>query len=366
MYTTAVPRLLFVTGTAQDVRGGSGTYVGTSILVAALRAAGHAVVVLAPKPGPDPVSLARRVAFNLAARGRAGSAGRFDAVVGVDRDGVFLPRDDGRGRFAVAVKGGIADEARFERGLARLRLAFESVLERWNVRRAGVVIGPSRYAANRIAEDYGVEAGRIRVVPEPIDLARWEAAFASARTGDARDRGGSGGRILCVAHLYPRKDVATLVEALPGVPGARLTIVGDGPERPRIQARARELGLLDGRRVELLGHVPFERLAAELRSADVFCLPSLQEGFGIVFLEAMAAGLPIVAARAGAVPETVPDGECGILAPPGDPVALASALSTLLPDAALRRRMGEAGSQRVRQFDAPLVATRFLEALGLG
>jgi glycosyltransferase involved in cell wall biosynthesis len=355
-----VARLLFVTGTPQDVRGGSGTFVGTSVLVSALRAAEHEVEVVAPERG-GPVSLARRLLFNAAARRRAAEvadAGRLDAVVGVDLDGIFLRR---RSRpFAVAVKGGIADEARFERGLARLRLATESRLERANVRRADVVLAPSRYSAGRIESDYGVAPARIRVVPEPIDLARWDAAL-----GPPAEKA-PGATILCVAHLYPRKDVATLVETLPGVPGARLTIVGDGPERPRIQARARELGLLDGRRVELLGHLPFERLAAELRSADVFCLPSLQEGFGIVFLEAMAAGLPIVAARAGAVPETVPDGECGILAPPGNPAALASALSTLLADAALRRRMGEAGRRRVREFDAPLVASRFLEALGLG
>ncbi|MFN2633941.1 MAG: glycosyltransferase, partial [Thermoanaerobaculia bacterium] len=90
-----------------------------------------------------------------------------------------------------------------------------------------------------------------------------------------------------------------------------------------------------------------------------------QEGFGIVFLEAMAASLPIVAARAAAVPELVVDGESGILVPPGDPEALAAALGRLLRDPAERRRLGDRGRRRVASYDAPLVASLFLEAIGL-
>lgn len=347
------------------MRSGSGTFVGISVLTAALRAAGHEVELLAPRPAPDGVSFARRILFNLAARRRAsafrreaaGAGEAVDAIVGFDLDGVFVR--PGGARFAVAVKGEIADEARFERGAARLRLAIEARLERRNVRRADVVLATSRYSKDRIVEDYGVAAGRIRIVPEPIDLARWDTALAATSVGPPRDP--DRGAILCVAHLYPRKDVATLLDAMTRLPGAILRVAGDGPEGPRLRARAAELGLHG--RVELLGHVPFERLAAEFRRADVFCLPSRQEGFGIVFLEAMAAGLPIVAARAAAVPETVADGECGILVPPGDAPALAAALGTLLADAGLRTRMGEAGRKRVRGYDAPIVARRFLEAL---
>jgi glycosyltransferase involved in cell wall biosynthesis len=140
-------------------------------------------------------------------------------------------------------------------------------------------------------------------------------------------------------------------------------VVGTGPELERLRRQADDLAL--GGRAEFLGHVPFDRLAAEYRRADVFCLPSRQEGFGIVFLEAMAAGLPIVAARAAAVPEVVLDGVCGILVPPGNPEALAGALNRLLSSAVERHRMGEAGHRRVSIYDAPLVAARFLEAVGL-
>jgi glycosyltransferase involved in cell wall biosynthesis len=117
--------------------------------------------------------------------------------------------------------------------------------------------------------------------------------------------------------------------------------------------------------VEFLGHVAFDRLAGEYRRADVFCLPSRQEAFGIVFLEAMAAGLPIVAARAAAVPEVVPDGVCGILVPAGRPDELAHALNHLLSSAEERRRMGEAGRRHAQLYDVSLIAPRFLAAVGL-
>jgi glycosyltransferase involved in cell wall biosynthesis len=128
-------------------------------------------------------------------------------------------------------------------------------------------------------------------------------------------------------------------------------------------ALAKELRL--GDRVALLEHVPFGRLVEEYRNADLFCLPSLQEGFGIVFVEAMAAGLPIVACRVAAVPEVVPDGECGMLVPPRDEPALAIALERLLSDEGERKRLGAAGRLRAARYDAPLVGRQFLEAIGL-
>ena len=127
------------------------------------------------------------------------------------------------------------------------------------------------------------------------------------------------------------------------VPAARLRVVGVGPELERLTTLHAELGL--GQSVAFLGHIPFEQLAREYRDCAVFCLPSRQEGFGIVFLEAMAAGRPVVACRAAAIPEVVPDGAAGLLAPPGDPAALAEALIALLTD---RDAGGAPGSARGR------------------
>ncbi|MEO8190265.1 MAG: glycosyltransferase family 4 protein [Acidobacteriota bacterium] len=353
-------RLIFVTGTSPDVESGSGTSVGIAVLRHALVGSGHVVDLLAPSGGRGPMSLPARLAFDLRARTRvrrlSASTPPPDAVVGFDLDGVFLPRGGGGLRVA-AIKGTLAEEAEHERGLSRLRLEAEAVLEKRHARRADLVIAPSEHSASAIRRFYGVSRDRIAVVPEPIDLARWRGAL-----GDFRGSPSAGGRILCVAHLYPRKDVATLLDAMALLPSeARLRVIGTGPERKALLARAAALRL--GERVVLAGHVPFDRLAEEYRSADVFCLPSRQEGFGIVFLEAMAAGLPIVAARATAVPEVVADRECGLLVPPGDAPALASALQSVLGDASLRQRLAESGRRRVTAYDAPLIARKFLAAI---
>jgi glycosyltransferase involved in cell wall biosynthesis len=106
-----------------------------------------------------------------------------------------------------------------------------------------------------------------------------------------------------------------------------------------------------------------ERLAEEYVNATVFCLPSVQEGFGIVFLEAMAAELPVVACRIAAVPEVVQDGVTGLLVPPRDPAALAGEIERLIADPELARRLGRDGRRRVLGFTPRHVAERFVSAV---
>jgi glycosyltransferase involved in cell wall biosynthesis len=142
-----------------------------------------------------------------------------------------------------------------------------------------------------------------------------------------------------------------------------LRIVGTGPEREHLEHLAGELAIAD--RVQFLDQLSFQALAAEYRNATVFALPTLQEGFGIVFLEAMASSLPIVAGRAAAVPEIVDEGVNGFLVDPDDHVTLAQTLARLLEKPETRQAMGSAGFDRVRQYDSPIVARRFLELLGI-
>jgi glycosyltransferase involved in cell wall biosynthesis len=170
--------------------------------------------------------------------------------------------------------------------------------------------------------------------------------------------------VLNVARQYPRKDTRSLLAAVPRLrarhPDLTVRVVGGGPELPRLAALVERLGI--GAGVRLLGPLPTdEAVRQEYRDATVFCLASRQEGFGMVLLEAMAAGLPIVACRSGAVPEVVTDGETALLVPPGDPEALAEALLALLADPDRRRRMAEAGRERARRHDWPRVAADFLE-----
>jgi glycosyltransferase involved in cell wall biosynthesis len=133
------------------------------------------------------------------------------------------------------------------------------------------------------------------------------------------------------------------------VPDAYLRIVGGGPMLPVLRKQVESMGL--EKSVVFTGELATDdEVRMEFFKADVFALPSLQEGFGLVFLEAMAAGLPVVAARAAATPEVVPDGEVAILFRPGDVGALADALIHLLKNEKLRKQMGRAGRNRVRRY----------------
>lgn len=346
-----MPRLRFITATPLDVRRGSGTFVGIRTLAGALEALGTEVVFAVPR-FRLPVFTAERLLFNEELRYR-GAPG-FDAHIGFDMDGYRLA-GRARGLRVASLKGVIADELRFQKGATWASMAVQARCEAVHVRRADLAIVTSEYAARRVRELYGVEAA---VVPEPIGLAAWRGLLAAnpAAPDPARFT------VLCVCRLYRRKRIDVLLRAaarLAGsVPGLEVRIVGDGPERGEFERVWREERL--GAVVRWLGDVSMAGLAAEYNRCDVFCLPSVQEGFGIVFLEAMAAGKPIAAARAAAVPEVVPQ---GLLAEPDDPESLAECLHRLWRDRNMRASLAAEGARRVEQFDAPRVARMFRDTL---
>jgi glycosyltransferase involved in cell wall biosynthesis len=152
-----------------------------------------------------------------------------------------------------------------------------------------------------------------------------------------------------IAQLIPRKGHDVLLEALPRVlersPDLLVVLLGKGPREQEIAAEIRRRGL--GGNVRLLGFR--EDLDRLLCCLDLVVHPALMEGLGVSLLQAAAAGVPLVASRAGGLPEAVRDGENGLLVPPGDPAALAAAMGRLLADPDLRRRMGEAGRALVRR-----------------
>jgi phosphatidyl-myo-inositol dimannoside synthase len=158
--------------------------------------------------------------------------------------------------------------------------------------------------------------------------------------------------VVCVSRLMPRKGQDTLIDAWPrvqrAVPEAALLLVGGGPSRKTLDQRVRERGLIGD--VVLTGSVPFGELPAHYAAGDVFAMPCRTrnrgldvEGLGIVYLEASATGLPVVAGDSGGAPDAVLEGETGFVVPGGDPVATADRLIELLTDAGLRTRMGERG-----------------------
>jgi glycosyltransferase involved in cell wall biosynthesis len=155
-------------------------------------------------------------------------------------------------------------------------------------------------------------------------------------------------RIVTVGRLKAPKDPLTLVRALASLGAApfEAVIVGDGPDRPSVEAELERLGL--GPVARLVGER--DDVLELLGGADIFVLSSRSEGLPLSILEAMSAGLPVVASRVGGVPELVLDGETGLLVPPGEPSSLAAAIERLLVDPALRNRLGAAGRARVEEY----------------
>jgi glycosyltransferase involved in cell wall biosynthesis len=228
-------------------------------------------------------------------------------------------------------------------------------------RRARALTAPSRFHAAEVAAGLGWPADRVRVVPNPIapDLLA-EAAREGADAGAAAEEPVVlyTGRLAAVKGTAALLGAARLVRA--ALPRARFVLagpwqMGDKPERWGLTKGA------DSGGVAWLGHLPWRRLAGWYRRAAAFVMPSHYETFCISCLEAMAFGLPVVASRAGGLPEVVEDGVTGLLVPPGDSRALAEAVEELLRRPDLRRRMGAAGRERVRaHFTADWVARETL------
>jgi glycosyltransferase involved in cell wall biosynthesis len=347
-------RVAFITSTPQSVAGGSGTYVGISQLSRALEDLRIRVEMHVPSLWSPGVT-AKRILSNLLAASRL-RAGRYDWIVGFDLDGFHYGRAK-TAPYIANIKGVIADELTNERGAVRATLKVQAAFERVAVRRADIVVTTSRYSRERIVEAYTIPAAKIVIVPELIDLQAWTEG---GRQAPATPTGPPA--VLTVAHMYPRKNLGVLLRAYAhlreaGVP-FQAWVVGEGPCRKAWERLRDDLDLKD--RVTFLGTIPRRDLVDRYRRAAIFCLPSRQEGFGIVFLEAMACGKPIIAGRAAAIPETVTDGETGILVDPEDPEALAREMEGLLHDPDRRRAMGEAGRRRVERYRADRVAALFL------
>jgi len=352
-------RFTVLSSTPANPTEGSGTFVALDGLMRGLTGLGHRVTF---RP------LRIRLGFHTLDRWlyNAGIALRppdADLVLGVDLDGFLWA--GGRARrprvpFVVALKGIIADELRNERGWVRTLLGVQARWERANVHRADLVVVPSRYSAGVAADLYRLSPAKIAVVPEPIDLAEWRRRFAAAKR-----RAPSRPTVLAVARTYPRKRLDDLLRAAAllrrRIPDVQVRIVGDGPMSDDLRRLSTELGL-DGV-AALLGEVSRAELSVEYVSADCFCLPTIQEGFGLVFAEAMAAGLPVVACRAAAVPEIVADGQTGLLVNPRRPDELASAMEKLLMDDGLRNDFADRARRRVEAYDLDRVARAFMEVL---
>ncbi len=268
----------------------------------------------------------------------------------------FLPRRGGTG--IVATEHGHLLRPAYTKAGPRLWL------ERAGARRTDLYIAPSRAIAAAVEGQYRFPADRIRVIPHGIRPLE-EPSGSGARTRLRAEFEAREGQILVlfVGRLDETKGVPDLWEAFERAARQRedllLVVAGAGELASDLARRVRASGLAS--RVRLAG---FRRDAAQLfAAADLFVLPARHEAFGIVLLEAMASGTPILATRTGGIPEIVEDGRTGILVAPRDTAAMGAALLRLAGDPETRHSLGRAGAERLAQcYTLERCVDRTLEA----
>ncbi len=293
-------------------------------------------------------TLLRRLRYNRGLPRRILQARGLDALLGFDWDGFRLDRLR-RPPLTVFCGGTLADILRFESGWARRLLAAQAGWEGRNLVRADAIAVPSRYAAETVRRCYG-EGLQPEVVPLAVDVDLWDTEPTLAPPTPLERP-----LLLSVARLYRRKGIDLVLRAWDRVRrqlgSGTLVVVGSGPESGRLRALTAALGT-PGRVILAGAEERIGALKGWYRAADLFCLPSRHETFGLVFLEAGLQGVPSVALATTAVTETVRDGETGLLVPSagGEQTvrALAGALRDVLRDDGLRTRLGVAASVRAR------------------
>ena len=237
-----------------------------------------------------------------------------------------------------------------------------------------VITYVSRYTRGRFASAFGPRAG-LEYLPSGVDTERFRPDPAGRAELRDRYRLGERPTVVCVSRLVPRKGQDMLIAAWPQirrqVSEAALVIVGSGPYEQHLHRLAEETGV--AAQVVFTGAVPTAELPAHFAMADVFAMPCRTrgagldvEGLGIVFLEASAAGIPVVAGRSGGAPETVLDGETGQVVDGRDVDELAEVISGLLADPDRAHRMGQAGRQWVgREWNWDTLTARLSGLVGM-
>jgi glycosyltransferase involved in cell wall biosynthesis len=220
---------------------------------------------------------------------------------------------------------------------------------RLGLRRAALVTGCSAFTLRDAENRFGLDMARARVIFNGVDLEDMGADPVDLPF----DR-----YVLALGRVVPKKGFDLLLEAFAriasSVPNVGLVIAGDGPERGPLQQRALDLGLR--KRVYLPGQLSQAEVNGVMRDAEVFVMPSRVEPFGIVALEAWRAGVPLIASSRGGAGEFVEHGVSGLVVDPSSPVALETALQSLLGSSDLRSELSRAGLRQVQRFAWPRLA----------
>jgi len=239
-----------------------------------------------------------------------------------------------------------------DRGGADWRFALQFVRKRLVYGLATQVVGNAEATARELRKVWRLPERKVAMfrygIPDP-------AAGSEIRQGWRE------GRILCPGRLHPSKGQDVLLRAIARIAGAapaiEVVLAGGGTERDRLERLARELGVAE--KVRFAGALERHRLLAEMGQAAVCVAPSRSEAFGLVNIEAMAMGTPVVASRVGGIPEIVRDGVDGFLFEPGNDLELGDRLLEVLSDRELREQMGRNARRRfLEEFESSLVAKR--------
>ena len=250
-------------------------------------------------------------------------------------------------------------EKRREQGRSDTSPGARIEIEDWLARSVDRVIATTEAERATVAE-MGARQDSVSVVPCGVDLDHFRPI------GGKWPSRGRRFRITVIGRLVPRKGIAEVVEALVQLPEAELLVVGgppemmlpDDPHAQAITALAETLGVAD--RVHLLGAIGRRDIPSILRSSSAVCCTPWYEPFGMVALEAMACGVPVVATSVGGLAETVVDGVTGLLVPPRDPDAIAAALRRVANDQPAANRMQAAALRRSRAYGWTEIAGRTL------
>jgi len=224
-----------------------------------------------------------------------------------------------------------------------------SKLEVETAKKATIIVTISNYSLKKIQKYYGIEQSKVRIVPNGVDIEKFKPMDTTA----VRQKFGLGNElcVLFVGSLIPRKGLPFLVEAAKKVvkdrADTKFLIVGDGPLRNQLSDSLKTANLSGN--FKFFGNLKDDVLPAIYNCADLFVLPSIQEGQGIVLLEAQASGKPLVAFDVGGVNEAVQNQETGLLVEGGNIEALADALLKLLTDKTLMEKMGSNGRKFVSE-----------------
>jgi glycogen(starch) synthase len=233
-------------------------------------------------------------------------------------------------------------------------------VECWLGNQADRVVACSHYMRWEISRLLGVPYQRIDVVVNGVDRKLWKVPQASVTAARLR-YAGAGPLIGFAGRLVYEKGVQDIVAALPRLcaahPGLRLVVAGDGPHRAELQGQVDRLGLRSA--VSFAGFLGGD-LPAVMAATDAMIVPSIYEPFGMIALEAVAAGVPVVAADTGGLKEIVESGQTGMTFPSGDADALARAVSRLLRDQSVTRRVITAGSRMLERYSWDVIAERTL------